>query len=51
LLNKAVTAFHRIKNFEQAIEDHVEQFIPLSDREKDEVESIINAANKTRNIN
>ncbi|MDR2719021.1 MAG: hypothetical protein LBB89_13285, partial [Treponema sp.] len=37
--------------FEQSIEDNAEQFIPLSDTEKDEVETIINAANKTKNIN
>jgi predicted DNA binding CopG/RHH family protein len=37
--------------FEQSIEDKAEQFIPLSDTEKNEVETIINAANKTKNIN
>jgi len=37
--------------FEQSIEDNAEQFIPLSDTEKNEVETIINAANKTKNIN
>jgi len=37
--------------FEQSIEDKAEQFIPLSDKEKNEVETIINAANKTKNIN
>jgi predicted DNA binding CopG/RHH family protein len=37
--------------FEQSIEDNAEQFIPLSDTEKGEVETIINAANKTKNIN
>jgi len=40
-----------LDNFEQSIEDNAERFIPLSDTEKDKVESIINAANKTRNIN
>jgi len=40
-----------LDNFEQSIEDNAERFIPLSDTEKDEVESIINAANKTKNIN
>jgi len=40
-----------LDKFEQSIEDNTERFIPLSDTEKDEVESIINAANKTRNIN
>jgi predicted DNA binding CopG/RHH family protein len=37
--------------FEQSIENKAEQFIPLSDTEKNEVETIINAANKTKNIN
>jgi len=37
--------------FEQAIEDNARQFVPLSDDEKNEVETIINAANKTKNIN
>ena len=37
--------------FEQSIEDSAGQFIPLSDTEKNEVENIINAANKTKNIN
>ena len=37
--------------FEQSIEYNAEQFVPLSDTEKTEVETIINAANKTRNIN
>jgi len=40
-----------LDSFEQSIEDNAERFIPLSDTEKDKVESIINAANKTRNIN
>ena len=35
-----------LDNFEQGIEDKAERFIPLSDTEKNEVESIINAANK-----
>jgi len=38
-------------NFEQSIEDNADRFIPLSDTEKNAVESIINAANKTKNIN
>jgi len=37
--------------FEQSIEDNAEQFIPLSDTEKNEVETIINAANKALFIN
>jgi predicted DNA binding CopG/RHH family protein len=37
--------------FEQSIENNAEKFIPLSDTEKNEVETIINAANKTKNIN
>ena len=40
-----------MSDFEQLIEDNAEQFIPLSDDENTEVESIINAANKTKNIN
>jgi len=40
-----------LDKFEQSIEDNAERFIPLSDTEKDKLESIINAANKTRNIN
>jgi len=37
--------------FEQSIEDNAEKFVPLSDTEKTQVETIINAANKTKNIN
>jgi len=37
--------------FEQSIEDNAGKFIPLSDTEKNEVETIINTANKTKNIN
>ncbi len=37
--------------FEKSIEDNAEKFVPLSDAEKTEVETIINAANKTKNIN
>jgi len=40
-----------LDKFEQSIENNAERFIPLSDTEKEEVESIINAANKTKNIN
>jgi len=40
-----------LDTFEQSIEDNAEKFIPLSDAEKNEVETIINAANKTKNIN
>ena len=40
-----------LDNFEQSIEDNAEKFIPLSGDEMTEVESIINAANKTKNIN
>jgi len=32
--------------FEQSIENNAEKFIPLSDTEKAEVETIISAANK-----
>jgi len=37
--------------FEQSIENNAEKFVPLSDAERTEVETIINAANKTKNIN
>jgi predicted DNA binding CopG/RHH family protein len=37
--------------FEQSIEDNAEQFVPLSAAEKNRVETIIDAANKTKNIN
>ena len=37
--------------FEKEIEYNAERFIPLSDNERAEVESIIDAANKTKNIN
>ena len=37
--------------FEKTIEDNAEKFIPLSANEMKEVETIINTANKTRNIN
>ena len=40
-----------LDEFEQSIEDNAERFTALSDTEKNEVESIINAANKTKNIN
>jgi predicted DNA binding CopG/RHH family protein len=41
----------QLDEFEQTIEDNAEKFIPVSDSEKNEIETIINAANKTRNIN
>ena len=40
-----------LDKFEQSIEDNAEKFTPLSASEMNEVESIINAANKTKNIN
>ena len=40
-----------LDKFEQSIEDKAEKFVPLSGEEKTEVEKIINAANKTKNIN
>jgi len=40
-----------LDDFEQSIENSAEKFIPLSDSEKFEVEKIIDAANKTKNIN
>jgi len=41
----------KLDKFEQSIEEDAEKFIPLSEAEKSEVESIINTANKTKNIN
>jgi predicted DNA binding CopG/RHH family protein len=41
----------KLDNFEQSIEDKAEKFVPLSDTERNEVETIINAANKNKNIN
>jgi len=40
-----------LDKFEQSIEDNTEHFVPVSSAEKDEVETIINASNKTKNIN
>ena len=40
-----------LDSFEQSIEDNAEKFAPLSEAEKNELETIINAANKTKNIN
>ena len=40
-----------LDKFEQSIENSAKEFIPLSDTEMNEVISIINAANKTKNIN
>ena len=40
-----------LDKFEQSIEDNAEKFKPLSAVETNEVEAIINAANKTKNIN
>jgi predicted DNA binding CopG/RHH family protein len=41
----------KLDDFEQSIEDNAAKFVPLSDTEMSEVETIINAANKTKNIN
>jgi predicted DNA binding CopG/RHH family protein len=40
-----------LDTFEQSIEDNAEKFASLSDVEMSEVDMIINAANKTKNIN
>jgi predicted DNA binding CopG/RHH family protein len=40
-----------LDEFEQSIEDNAEQFTPLSESENAEIETIINAAAKTKNIN
>jgi len=41
----------KLDDSEQSIEDNAEKFIPLTSAEMNEVESIINSANKTKNIN
>ena len=41
----------KLDKFEQSIEDNASQFTPLSTVEMSEVESIIDASNKTKNIN
>ena len=40
-----------LDDFEQSIEDNAEKFVPLSDAEKTKVDAIIDASNKTKNIN
>ena len=40
-----------LDNFEKSIEENAENFISLSTSEMNEVEAIINFANKTKNIN
>jgi predicted DNA binding CopG/RHH family protein len=40
-----------LDTFEQSIEDTAENFIPVTETEKAEIEAIIASANKTRNIN
>ncbi|AEF81439.1 hypothetical protein [Leadbettera azotonutricia] len=40
-----------LDEFEQSIEDNAENFVPISDTEEAEIETIIAAANKTKNIN
>jgi predicted DNA binding CopG/RHH family protein len=40
-----------LDEFEQSIEETAEKFIPVTDAEKAEIETIIASANKTRNIN
>ena len=40
-----------LDDFERSIEDNAENFVPLSAAEKADLETIINAANKTKNIN
>ena len=46
-----VTMKLELDTFEQSIEDNAEKFVPLSDTEMSEVTTIINTANKTKNIN
>jgi len=40
-----------LDDFEKSIEDNAEKFVPLSNDELNKVETIINAVNKTKNIN
>ena len=40
-----------LDNFEQSIEDNADSYISLSTAERNEVELIINAVNKTKNAN
>ena len=40
----------KLDAFEQSIEDNAEKFVPLSETEMSKVTTIINAANKTKNI-
>jgi len=40
-----------LDDFEQSIEDNAEKFVPLSEAEKTEVETIIHTSNKNKNIN
>ncbi|MDR1323377.1 MAG: hypothetical protein LBK68_02955 [Candidatus Margulisbacteria bacterium] len=41
----------KLDAFEQAIEDNAAAFVPVSPKEQTEIETIIAAANKTKNIN
>jgi len=41
----------KLDKFEQSIEDNADKLVSLSDDEMNEVETIIAAANKTKNIN
>jgi len=40
-----------LDDFEKSIEDNADKFVTLSNDELNKVETIINAANKTKNIN
>jgi hypothetical protein len=40
----------KLDSYEQAIEDNAEFFIPVTNTEKVEIETIIASANKTKNI-
>ncbi|MDR1997588.1 MAG: antitoxin [Candidatus Margulisbacteria bacterium] len=41
----------KLDAFEQSIENNAENFVPVSVAEKAEIETILAAANKTKNIN
>jgi predicted DNA binding CopG/RHH family protein len=41
----------KLDDFEQSIEGDAEKFIPVTETEKNQIEALIDSANKTKNIN
>jgi predicted DNA binding CopG/RHH family protein len=41
----------KLDKYEQSIEDNIQNFVPVSKKERAKIESIIASANKTKNIN